>query len=384
LYIVDDRQELGPRGAFLVGVRFDGQAEHEVDEHLEELAQLVDTCGGETLGTAVQRRRAPDVATFIGRGKAEEVGQAAKELGAEVVIFDDDLSPSQVKNLEKAMELAVMDRSAVILEIFDRRARSSEARTQVQLARLRYLLPRLTRLWGHLSRQVGGIGVRGGTGETQLETDRRMMRQRIVHLEKDLKKIERSRTLQRRNRSATPTIALAGYTNAGKSTLFNRLTKAGSHAEDRLFATLDSRLRRGAVAPDGIVIFADTVGFIRKLPHHLVSSFRSTLEEITEADVVLHVIDRSHDVWRDQQRVAEEVMEELGVDKSRILNVYNKADRFADGVLPALEDGIYLSALTGEGMEALRATLYRRLFPEKAQRAAAVDRAAAAGYNPPA
>ena len=363
MYILDDRAELGPRGAFLVGVRLGGQLHHEVEEHLQELGELVDTCGGEALGTAIQHRRSPDAATFIGRGKAEEVGHAARDLGAEVVIFDDDLSPSQVKNLEKVLELAVMDRSAVILEIFDRRARSREARTQVELARLRYLLPRLTRLWSHLSRQVGGIGVRGGAGETQLEADRRLMRQRIRRLEKDLKKIEKTRAVQRRRRSEVPTVALAGYTNAGKSTLFNALTKAGTHAEDRLFATLDARSRRGAVAPGAMVVFSDTVGLIRKLPHHLVSSFRSTLEEISSANLILHVVDRSHEVWRDQQRVAQEVLEDLGVEREKMIDVYNKADLLPSRETSVEKGAFLVSATTGAGLGELKQRILERLFP---------------------
>jgi GTP-binding protein HflX len=361
-----------PRKAFLVGVSLDGEPLEIVEEHLDELEELVTSCGGQVLGEATQRRRAPSAATFIGSGKAEEIGEVARNLGAEVLVFDDDLSPSQVKNLEKTTDLAVMDRSSVILEIFSRRARSSEAKTQVELARLNYLLPRLTRRWSHLSRQAGGIGVRGGEGESQLEADRRMLRHRIKRLEKALVGIEKTRALQRRSRRQVPTVALAGYTNAGKSTLFNQLTQAGVKAQDRLFATLDARLRRGALDPYHVVIFADTVGFIRKLPHHLVSSFRSTLEEITEADLVLHVVDRSHPAWEDQLRVADEVLDDLGVEREQTLVVFNKVDRLEDGHLPSSTEGgrsaVAVSALTGEGLDELRQKILQQLFPEAAAR----------------
>jgi len=336
----------GPRTAFLVGIVLPGQPGYVVDEHLDELAELAKSAGAAVAGRAVQGRRSPDAATFVGKGKAEEIAAEAKALGAGLLIFDDDLSGSQVKNLEKATGLAVMDRSALILDLFDQRARSSEARTQVELARLNYMLPRLTKQWSHLSRQAGGKGTRGGEGEKQLEQDRRVLRTRIRRLKEDLEKIERTRDLHRHGRHGVPEIALTGYTNAGKSTLFNRLTGAGTLAEDRLFATLDAKLRRGVIGDgvpgnghgpataaaiaqkaggaaaagsngdgangmDGmgssgeagsrmpaVAVFADTVGFIRKLPHHLVSSFRSTLGEIATADLVLHVIDRSHGRWR--------------------------------------------------------------------------------------
>ena len=363
MYTAGESTSVTPRKAFLVGVQVGPQPAVEVEEHLDELHQLVESCGGIVVGRAMQARRAPDPATFIGSGKAEEVARTAKEAGADVVVFDDDLSPSQVKNLGKVLELGVLDRSAVILEIFALRARSREAQTQVELARMRYTLPRLTRAWTHLSRQVGGIGVRGGAGETQLEVDRRMLRQRIRKLETELSRIDRRRQQQRRHRQI-PVVALAGYTNAGKSTLFNRLTGTGTYAEDRLFATLDARLRRGAIASGQVVVFADTVGFIRKLPHHLVSSFRSTLGEITEADLVLHVIDRSHPAWRDQQKVAEAVLTELGVEASHILPVYNKIDRLPEGEhRPNTEGALWISATTGEGLRDLKATIAHRLHP---------------------
>jgi GTP-binding protein HflX len=354
-----------------------------VEEHLDELAQLADSAGSKIVGRAVQARKAPDPATFIGKGKAAEIGAEAAQLGAELLIFDDDLSAGQLKALGDATGLAILDRSGLILEIFDQRAQSREARTQVELARLNYLLPRLTRRWSHLSRQAGGIGMRGGEGEKQLEQDRRLLRTRIKRLEQDLIQIERTRGVQRRGRRGAPIVALTGYTNAGKSTLFNRLTAAHTLAEDRLFATLDAKLRRGTLGtngaggtlpdapatPDGIssAVFADTVGFIRKLPHHLVSSFRSTLGEITNADLVLHVIDRSHPLWHEQMRVADQVLDDLGVDRRRVLTVFNKTDLVpphARDPHPHSDDpseAIWLSALTGEGLDTLRARIAHHL-----------------------
>jgi GTP-binding protein HflX len=348
------------RKAFLVGLILPGQPGFVVEEHLDELAQLADTAGAQVVGRAVQARKAPDPATSIGKGKAEEVANAARELGADLLIFDDDLSGSQAKNLEELTKLPVMDRSALILDIFDLRAQSREARTQVELARLKYMLPRLTRQWSHLSRQGGGVGTRGGEGESQLEQDRRVIRTRVRRLEQDLEKIERTRGVQRHGRDGAPLIALTGYTNAGKSTLFNKLTAAGTLAENRLFATLDAKLRRGSVDGSRTAVFADTVGFIRKLPHHLVSSFRSTLGEITAADLVLHVVDRGHPGWQEQAEVAEAVMDELGVDRERVIKVFNKSD-----LVPAEEPrdsgALWVSAATGEGIPELKAELARRL-----------------------
>ena len=359
----------GQRRAFLVGLIVKGQPAWLVEEHLDELAELTRSAGVQVVGRAVQQRKAPDAGTFIGRGKAEEIHQAVGTLEADLVIFDEDLSASQVKNLEEIIELQVVDRSGLILEIFVQRARTREARTQVELARLEYLLPRLTRRWTHLSRQVGGIGVRGGEGETQLEADRRMLRNRIRKLKKDLDKIERTRNLQRKRRREVVQIALAGYTNSGKSTLFNSLTRAGAKVENQLFATLDSKLRRGALEPNTVAVFADTVGFIRKLPHHLVASFRSTLEEITIADLVLHVVDRSHTQWREQLEVGQEVLKDLGVEANRVLTVLNKADRIGETVRRRNE-GLWISALTGEGLEALKSAILDQLA--KSKRAAAV------------
>ncbi len=351
------------RRAYLIGLVLPGQPAWLVEEHLAELAALADTAGAEVVGQSVQARRAPDPRLYVGGGKAETIAAAASGLGADLAIVDDDLSGSQSRNLGQALGFEVIDRSELILRIFEQRARSREARTQVELARLRYELPRLARRWGHLSRQAGGIGVRGGEGETQLEADRRVLRRRIANLERELVKIDRMRRVQRRGRRDVPVIALAGYTNAGKSTLFNLLTRDGTLAEDRLFATLDARLRRGVLEPAGRpVVFADTVGFIRKLPHHLVASFRSTLDEIVEADLVIHVVDRSHPRWEDQRQVAEEVMAELGVVPDRILPVFNKIDRLdpTERLDPAV---LAVSAVTGEGLSHLRAALSARLLP---------------------
>jgi GTP-binding protein HflX len=359
LHNLEESQFARSRRAFLVGIILPGQPGYVVEEHLDELAQLAETARAVVVGRAVQARKAPDRATFIGSGKAEEIAAAARELGADLLLFDDDLSGSQVKNLEEVTKLSVMDRSAVILDIFDLRAQSREARTQVELARLQYMLPRLTRQWSHLSRQGGGVGQRGGEGEKQLEQDRRALRVRVKRLEEDLEKIERTRGVQRHGRHGVPLVALTGYTNAGKSTLFNRLTAAGTLAENRLFATLDAKLRRGALDGSQTAVFADTVGFIRKLPHHLVSSFRSTLGEITAADLVLHVVDRSHPRWQEQAEVAEAVMDELGVDRERGVKVFNKSDLVP---VDTPQDGaLWISAATGEGIPALKAYLAQRL-----------------------
>jgi GTP-binding protein HflX len=345
-----------PTRVLLVGVVLPGQPGFLVEEHLDELADLARSDNFEVVGRAQQQRRAPDPRTFIGRGKVEEIATAAEQTGAEVVIFDDDLSPAQVKNLEEVLDVAVADRSALILDIFARRAQTSEARTQVELARLNYLLPRLARRWGHLSRQVGGIGVRGGEGEKQIEADRRMVRHRIQRLTKQLDRIERARQEQRKSRRGAEVVALAGYTNAGKSTLFNCLTRAGAKVEDQLFATLDSKLRRGSLDGRRTAVFSDTVGFIRKLPHDLVASFRSTLGEIAQGDLVLHVVDRSHPQWQEQLEVGQDVLKDLGVEAERVVTVYNMCDRLDDH-LPRNGGVAWVSATTGEGVEELKAEL---------------------------
>ena len=346
--------------AFLMGLALPAQPGFVVEENLDELEELARSTGMEVVGRSLQKRQVPDARTLIGRGKVVEIGRAAAELAADVVIFDDDLTPNQVKNLEGVIACAVIDRSALILELFVRQARTREARTQVELAKVEYDLPRLTRRWTHLSRQVGGVGVRGGEGETQLEADRRILRTRIKQLRRELLKIEQTRELHRRGRRGAPIVALAGYTNAGKSTLFNRFTRANARTENKLFATLDSKVRKGHLGGQRAVLFADTVGFIRKLPHHLVASFRSTLEELTQAEVVLHIVDVSHPRWREQMEVGEDVLADLGVEMSHVLPVFNKVDRCIDGPTPP-EGGLAVSATTGEGIAALKAHLVERI-----------------------
>lgn len=339
----------------LVGVVTRETPRNDVRRHLEELERLADTAGFEVVGREIRERAAIDPATFIGSGAVEEIAESVRALGASLVIFDDDLSPGQVKNLEEELP-AVTDRAGLILEIFRRHARSREARTQVELARLEYALPRLTGRYGGLSRLGGGIGGRGA-GEQQLELDRRRIRQRIAHLKKDLGRIETARHVQKRGRRRYFQVALAGYTNAGKTTLFNRLTEAGEFAADRLFATLDARVAK-VKRPE--VLLIDTVGLIRKLPPGLVASFRSTLAEIRDADLVVHVIDASSETSDEEKRVAEETFGELGVPPERVLPVYNKIDR-----VPGLGRGrLAVSAATGEGIPKLLEEIDRRAFPD--------------------
>ena len=326
------------------------------EEHLAELTKLIESAGGEVVAQILANRPSPDPALFIGKGKAEEVKRLVEQHAATLLVFDDDLSPAQVRNLEKVIGVKVIDRSALILDIFARRARSREARTQVELAQLEYMLPRLTRAWTHLERQAGGIGTRG-VGETQLELDRRIIRTRIARLKDDLEHIERTRLTQRKSRAGAYTVALVGYTNAGKSTLFNRLTRGGAEAVDKLFATLDSKTQRIAYEMPRETVIVDTVGFIRKLPHHLVASFRSTMEEAVAADLVLHVIDGSHPQFEDQQAIGEQVLADLGVDRDKTLEVYNKFDLAETSQHwfpePRRANAVAVSALTGRGIERL-------------------------------
>ncbi|MCG6956345.1 MAG: GTPase HflX [Gemmatimonadetes bacterium] len=338
------------------------------DEHLTELARLTDTAGGSVVGTLRQRLERPHPRFYIGEGKADELRALVHARGADLVVFDEELSPAQGKNLEDLLNVRVLDRSELILDIFATRARSHEARMQVELAQLEYLLPRLRRMWSHLSRIRGGIGLRG-PGETQLETDRRLIGVRISDLKEKLRQVAKAREVQRRSRQGQFRAALVGYTNAGKSSLLRALSGAELFVEDRLFATLDSATRTVDLGSGYEALITDTVGFIRKLPHHLVASFRSTLEEAREADVLLHVVDASHPDWEEQRQVVFEVLEELGLrDAERIL-VFNKVDRLTHAEEEALRDrvraleprpAVFVSALHPASLEALRDTLRAR------------------------
>lgn len=339
------------------------------EEHLLELARLTDTAGGKVAGFLRQRVDSPSPRFYIGEGKADELGELVRETGADLVIFDEELSPAQGKNLEERVGVRVMDRPELILDIFATRARSREARMQVELAQLEYLLPRLKRMWSHLSRTRGGIGLRG-PGETQLETDRRLIGTRIAELKRKLKDVALARETQRKSRQGAFRAALVGYTNAGKSSLLKALSGADVLVEDRLFATLDSTTR--AVDLDGGLeaLVTDTVGFIRKLPHHLVASFRSTLEEAREADVLLHVIDASHPDREEHEEVVKEVLGDLDLlDRPQLL-VYNKIDRLTHDEEAALRarveafgphPAVFVSAHQPDTLDELKEALVERL-----------------------
>ena len=328
---------------------------------LDELEALLETAGGQCVGRLLQTRSAPDPHSFLGEGKAEELRQAVEATGATMVIFDNDLSPSQIRALEEITKATVIDRSALILDIFAQRAKTKEGRLQVELAQYQYLLPRLSGMGKSLSRQGGGIGTRG-PGETRLETDRRHIRDRIGRLRQELKEVRRVRETQRRSREKNeiPVVALVGYTNAGKSTLLNALTGAGIPANDRLFDTLDTTTRQMAVSDTLDVLISDTVGFIAKLPHHLVEAFQATLEELQYADLLLHVID-SADPEREAHMAVVEALAEKLAPGVPMIEVYNKADRCRPSEIPIGENRVTISAKTGDGLEALRDCVARNL-----------------------
>lgn len=325
-----------PESAILVGVITQEQSAEQAQEYLDELAFLAETAGAETKAVFTQRLEVPHPKTFIGSGKLAEVKEYVKAEEIDIVIFDDELTPSQLRNIEKELKCRILDRTNLILDIFAGRAQTAHAKTQVELAQYQYLLPRLTRMWTHLERQKGGIGMRG-PGETEIETDRRIIRDKISKLKDQLVKIDKQMAVQRKNRGKMVRVALIGYTNTGKSTLMNVLSKSKVFAEDKLFATLDTTVRK-VVVENLPFLLSDTVGFIRKLPTHLVESFKSTLDEVREADVLLHVVDVSHPTFEDQIQVVEETLSELGIGEIPTFMVFNKIDAFS--YVPKDEDDL--------------------------------------------
>jgi GTP-binding protein HflX len=368
--------------AVLVGVITQNQSEEMAREYLEELAFLTDTAGAEQRAVFTQRLDVPHPRTFIGSGKLNEVKDFVKKEEIDMVIFDDELSPSQLRNIERELNCRILDRTNLILDIFAGRAQTAHAKTQVELAQYQYLLPRLTRMWTHLERQRGGIGLRG-PGETEIETDRRIIRDRIARLQVQLTKIDKQMMVQRKNRGKMVRVALVGYTNAGKSTLMNLLSKSKVFAEDKLFATLDTTVRK-VVVENLPFLLSDTVGFIRKLPTHLVESFKSTLDEVREADVLIHVVDISHPNYEEQIEVVESTLRELGGGDIPSMLVFNKTDAYTyikkdeDDLTPSnrenlsLEDQIkdwtrshpeslFISALKKSNIDELKDQLYQRV-----------------------
>lgn len=336
--------------AVLVGLAQRGQDMDQVEEYLEELDFLATTADIETKQRFIQRLDLPDRKTFIGSGKLNEVKLFIKEHDIDTVIFDDELSPSQLRNIEKELKVKIMDRNILILEIFELRARTAHAKAQVQLARFEYMLPRLTRMWTHLERQRGGTGTRGGAGEKEIETDRRIIRNRIAKLKEKLKDIDKQKATQRGNRGKMVRVALVGYTNVGKSTLMNLMSKSDVFAENKLFATLDTTVRK-VVIGNLPFLLSDTVGFIRKLPHQLVESFKSTLDEVREADILVHVVDISHPQFEDHYRTVNSTLAELQAQDKPTILVFNKIDAFRyvqkeeDDLTPMEKENISLEEL---------------------------------------
>jgi GTP-binding protein HflX len=371
-----------PETALLVGVIQQKQSEEAATETLEELAFLAKTAGAEIRGVFTQRLEVPHPRTFIGEGKLAQVKDRVQEEEIDMVIFDDELSPSQLRNIERELRCRILDRTNLILDIFASRAQTAHAKTQVELAQYQYLLPRLTRMWTHLERQRGGIGLRG-PGETEIETDRRIIRNRIARLKEQLTRIDKQMMVQRKNRGKMVRVALVGYTNAGKSTLMNLLSKSNVFAEDKLFATLDTTVRK-VVVENLPFLLSDTVGFIRKLPTHLVESFKSTLDEVREADILVHVVDISHPNFEEQIGVVEETLLELGGGDIPVIMVFNKTDAYSytekeeDDLTPVSRDNlslldqkkewikthpgaIFISALKKSNIDELKDHLYQKV-----------------------
>lgn len=373
-----------PETGVLVGLVTRSQTEEAVKDYLDELAFLALTAGITTEKSFIQKLDSPDPKTFIGKGKTEEVKAYVEENEIDVIIFDDDLSPSQLRNLEKIFNKKIYDRSLLILDIFLLRARTAQAKTQVELARSEYLLPRLTRMWTHLERQRGGTGTRGGAGEKEIETDRRIIRDKISRLKERLKQIDKQMHTQRGNRGSLVRVALVGYTNAGKSTLMNLLSKSNVFAEDKLFATLDTTVRK-VVLQNLPFLLTDTVGFIRKLPHQLVESFKSTLDEVREADLLLHIVDISHPNFEEHYHTVNTTLDEIDSGDKPVIVVFNKVDAYrpkakdpqdaeADQPADPLEelkttwmskveaaDVVFISALKKQNIDELRDKMYRQI-----------------------
>lgn len=365
--------------AILVGVITPDETEEQELEYLDELAFLVETAGGKTEKYFTQKLQRPDVRTYVGKGKLEEIIEYVKVEEIDIVIFDDELTPSQLRNIERELKVRVLDRSNLILDIFASRAQTAQAKTQVELAQLQYLLPRLTRMWTHLERQKGGIGMRG-PGETQIETDRRIILNKISLLKEKLEIIDRQNETQRRNRGELIRVALVGYTNVGKSTIMNVLSKSEVFAENKLFATLDTTVRK-VVIENLPFLLSDTVGFIRKLPHHLIECFKSTLAEVKEADILLHVVDISHHSFEDHINTVNDTLKDLqSLDKPMIM-VFNKVDAYKNSEHPmnindfkntwmakANAPAIFISAIKNEGVTEFRQLLYDKVKEMHLQR----------------
>jgi GTP-binding protein HflX len=366
--------------AVLVGIISPGQTDEQTKEYLEELEFLVETAGGKTVKTFTQRMQRPERATFVGTGKLEEIQAYVKAEEIDIVVFDDELTPSQLRNIERELGVKILDRSNLILDIFAGRAQTAQAKSQVELAQLQYLLPRLTRLWTHLERQKGGIGMRG-PGESQIETDRRLILNKISLLKEKLKDIDRQNATQRKNRNQLVRVALVGYTNVGKSTIMNMVSKSEVFAENKLFATLDTTVRK-VVIENLPFLLSDTVGFIRKLPHHLVECFKSTLDEVREADILVHVVDVSHHNFEDQINTVNETLKDIGAIDKPVITVFNKIDAYQpvathpeDPAQPLTLDefkhswmasnnspAIFISALKKENVEEFRKMLYDKVI----------------------
>ena len=350
-----ERNNVSQEKALLVGVIQPGMTESLIHEHLDELELLAETAGAKIAGRITQRVSKINPATFIGKGKAEELLNQAKELDVKLIVFDDELSPGQMKNYHKISDnVKVLDRSGLILDIFHKHAKTKEARTQVDLAYMEYLLPRLTRQWTHLERQMGGIGTRAGMGETQIEIDRRLIRTRISKLKKELIRIEKERDTQSYRRQSEFRVSLVGYTNAGKSTLFKALTGSDVYIQDQLFATLDTTVRQLQIDESHQILLSDTVGFIRKLPHNLVASFKSTLKEVLEADLILVMLDISSSQIEDHIQTIENVLKDMGAQEIPKIIVLNKVDLISDGNMIEKRQREFPNSVTVSAQQHLR------------------------------